>query len=158
MSETKENRKSQAFQRAVIAAGLLLWCAGAADIALRRTPAEQLTLLVLVPMAIVVGMFPITFPLPSGLKFTTEKVCFTLSDAFILLVACRYGVLPAVFLAGLECFVSSRSTTRPLSSHFFSLGLMSLAAGAPPPPPAPPRAPALSRPVRASPAARSPPR
>src|SRR5256714_340624 len=130
MSETKENRKSRAFQTAVTAAGLLLWCAGAADIALARTPAEQLTLLVLVPMAIVVGMFPITFPLPSGLKFTTEKVCFTLSDAFILLVACRYGVLPAVFLAGLECFVSSRSTTRRLSSNFFSLGMMSLAAGA----------------------------
>src|SRR2546423_10400340 len=133
MSETKENRKSQAFQRAVIAAGLLLWCAGAADIALRRTPAEQLTLLVLVPMAIVVGMFPITFPLPSGLKFTTEKVCFTLSDAFILLVACRYGVLPAVFLAGLECFVNSRSTTPRLSRNLFSLGIMSLAAGALPP-------------------------
>src|SRR2546423_9278874 len=130
MSETKENRKSRAFQTAVTAAGLLLWCAGAADIALARTPAEQLTLLVLVPMAIVVGMFPITFPLPSGLKFTTEKVCFTLSDAFILLVACRYGVLPAVFLAGLECFVSSRSTTRRLSSNLFSLGMMSLAAGA----------------------------
>src|SRR5438874_3307095 len=130
MSKTKENRKSRAFQAAVTAAGLLLWCAGAADIALRRTPAEQLTLLVLVPMAIVVGMFPITFPLPSGLKFTSEKVCFTLSDAFILLVACRYGVLPAVFLAGLECFVSSRSTTRRLSSNFFSLGMMSLAAGA----------------------------
>src|SRR2546421_10845551 len=130
MSKTKENRKSRAFQAAVTAAGLLLWCAGAADITLRRTPAEQLTLLVLVPMAIVVGMFPITFPLPSGLKFTTEKVCFTLSDAFILLVACRYGVLPAVFLAGLECFVSSRSTTRRLSSNFFSLGMMSVAAGA----------------------------
>jgi len=130
MSKTKENRKSRAFQAAVTAAGLLLWCAGAADITLRRTPAEQLTLLVLVPMAIVVGMFPITFPLPSGLKFTSEKVCFTLSDAFILLVACRYGVLPAVFLAGLECFVSSRSTTRRLSSNFFSLGMMSLAAGA----------------------------
>src|SRR5438067_1922316 len=130
MSKTKENRKSRAFQAAVTAAGLLLWCAGAADIALRRTPAEQLTLLVLVPMAIVVGMFPITFPLPSGLKFTSEKVCFTLSDAFILLVACRYGVLPAVFLAGLEGFVGSRASVRRLSSNLFSSGMMSLAAGA----------------------------
>src|SRR2546423_14087979 len=157
MSETKENRKSQAFQRAVIAAGLLLWCAGAADIALGRTPAEQLTLLVLVPMAIVVGMFPITFPLPSGLKFTTEKVCFTLSDAFILLVACRYGVLPAVFLAGLECFVSSRSTTRRLSSNFFSLGMMSLAAGAAPSAPAATPAPAFPGPVGLPPGGRGAP-
>src|ERR687883_837963 len=130
MSETRENRKSRAFQTAVTAAGLLLWCAGAADIALARTPSEQLTLLVLVPMAIVVGMFPITFPLPSGLKFTSEKICFTLSDAFILLVACRYGVLPAVFLAGLEGFVGSRATVRRLSSNLFSSGMMALAGGA----------------------------
>jgi putative nucleotidyltransferase with HDIG domain len=130
MSETTENRKSRAFQAAVTAAGLLLWSAGVADIAARRTPAEQLALMVLVPLAIIVGMFPVTFPLPSGLKFTTEKISFTLSDAFILLVACRYGVLPAIFLAGLEGFVSSRATVRRLSSNLFSSGMMSLAAGA----------------------------
>ncbi|MBC7930222.1 MAG: HD domain-containing protein [Rubrivivax sp.] len=130
MSETKENYKSRAFQTTVTAAGLLLWGAGVAEITMLRTPAEQLTLLVLVPLAIIVGMFPITFPLPSGLKFTSEKVSFTLSDAFILLVACRYGVLPAAFLAGLEGFVSSRSTVRRLSSNLFSSGMMSLAAGA----------------------------
>ncbi|HYY93168.1 MAG TPA: HD domain-containing protein, partial [Pyrinomonadaceae bacterium] len=130
MSEAKDNRKSGAFRTAVTAAGLALWCVGVADIVVKRTPSEQLTLLALVPLAIVVGVFPITFPLPSGLKFTTEKISFTLSDAFVLLVAYRYGVLPAVFLAGLECFVSSRSTTRRLSSNFFSLGMMSLAAGA----------------------------
>jgi putative nucleotidyltransferase with HDIG domain len=128
MSERKENAKSRAFQTAVTAAGLVLWGAGVAEIVARRTTAEQLMLLVLVPLAIIVGMFPITFPLPSGLKFTTEKISFTLSDAFILLVACRYGVLPAVFLAGLEGFVSSRATVRRLSSNLFSSGMMSLAA------------------------------
>ncbi len=96
MSETKENYKSRAFQTTVTAAGLVLWGAGVAEIAAMRTPAEQLMLLVLVPLAIIVGMFPITFPLPSGMKFTSEKVSFTLSDAFILLVACRYGALPAI--------------------------------------------------------------
>ncbi|HST50576.1 MAG TPA: HD domain-containing phosphohydrolase [Pyrinomonadaceae bacterium] len=130
MSNITENRKSLTFRTAITVAGLLLWAAGVADIAARRTPAEQLALLVLVPLAIIVGMFPVTFPLPSGLKFTTEKICFTLSDAFILLVACRYGVLPAVFLAGLEGFVSSRSTVHRLSSNLFSSGMMSLAAGA----------------------------
>jgi putative nucleotidyltransferase with HDIG domain len=130
MSEMKENYKSRAFQTTVTTAGLLLWAAGVAEIAARRTPAEQLALLVLVPLAIVVGMFPITFPLPSGLKFTSEKISFTLSDAFILLVACRYGALPAVALAGLEGFISSRSTVRRLSSNLFSSGMISLAAGA----------------------------
>src|ERR1051325_9696261 len=105
---SKENGKSGAFQTAVTAAGLLLWVASAADIAAWRTPSEQLILLALVPLALVVGVFPISFPLPSGLKFTAEKITFTLSDAFTLLVACRYGVLPAVFLAGLEGFVGSR--------------------------------------------------
>ncbi|MDQ5837322.1 MAG: HD domain-containing protein, partial [Acidobacteriota bacterium] len=127
---SKENRKSGAFQTGVTAAGLLLWGAAVADIAAQRTPSEQLTLLALVPLALVVGVFPITFPLPSGLKFTTEKITFTLSDAFTLLVACRYGVLPAVFLAGLEGFVSSRSTVRRLSSNLFSSGMMALAGGA----------------------------
>jgi putative nucleotidyltransferase with HDIG domain len=130
MRNPAENRKSFAFLTAVAVAGLLLWATGVADIVARRTPSEQLALLVLVPLAIIVGMFPVTFPLPSGLKFTTEKICFTLSDAFILLVACRYGVLPAIFLAGLEGFVSSRSTVRRVSSNLFSAGMMSLAAAA----------------------------
>src|SRR5947209_2269498 len=131
MSEKREdNFESRAFQTTVTAAGLLLWVASVADIAALREPTEQLTLLALVPLAIIVGMFPITFHLPSGLKFTTEKVSFTLSDAFTLLVACRYGVLPAVFLAGLEGFLSSRATVRRLSSNLFSSGMMSLAAGA----------------------------
>jgi putative nucleotidyltransferase with HDIG domain len=131
MSEKREDDfKSRAFQTAVTAAGLLLWGVAVADIAARRAASEQLTLLALAPLALVVGMFPVTFPLPSGLRFTTEKISFTLSDAFTLLVACRYGVLPAVFLAGLEGFVSSRATVRRLSSNLFSSGMMSLAAGA----------------------------
>src|ERR1043165_3350361 len=126
----EESFRGRVFQACVSAAGLLLWGAAVVDIAARRTPSEQLTLLALVPLALVVGVFPITFPLPSGLKFTTEKITFTLSDAFTLLVACRYGVLPAAFLAGLEGFVGSRATVRRLSSNLFSAGMMSLAGGA----------------------------
>ncbi|HEX3559244.1 MAG TPA: HD domain-containing phosphohydrolase [Pyrinomonadaceae bacterium] len=128
--KSKDNFESRVFQTTVTAAGLLLWGASVADIAALRASADQLTLLALVPLAIIVGMFPITFPLPSGLKFTTETISFTLSDAFTLLVACRYGVLPAVFLAGLEGFLSSRASVRRLSSNLFSSGMMSLAAGA----------------------------
>src|SRR5437764_1363574 len=131
MSEKREGSfEGRVFQTGVTAAGLLLWAAAVADIAAWRAPADQLILLALVPLALVVGVFPITFPLPSGLKFTTEKITFTLSDAFTLLVACRYGVLPAVFLAGLEGFVGSRASVRRLSSNLFSSGMMSLAAGA----------------------------
>src|ERR1043165_7031345 len=126
----EESFRGRVVQACVSAAGLLLWGAAVVDIAARRAPSEQLTLLALVPLALVVGVFPITFPLPSGLKFTTEKITFTLSDAFTLLVACRYGVLPAVFLAGLEGFVGSRASVRRLSSNLFSSGMMSLAGGA----------------------------
>jgi putative nucleotidyltransferase with HDIG domain len=131
MSEKREETfGASIFQNSVTAAGLVLWAAAVADIAALRAPSEQLTLLALVPLALLVGVFPITFPLPSGLKFTTEKITFTLSDAFTLLVACRYGVLPAAFLAGLEGFVGSRATVRRLSSNLFSAGMMSLAGGA----------------------------
>ena len=131
MSEKREdNFRGNVFQTIVTAAGLVLWAAAVADIAALRSPSEQLTLLALVPLALLVGVFPITFPLPSGLKFTTERITFTLSDAFTLLVACRYGVLPAAFLAGLEGFVGSRATVRRLSSNLFSAGMMSLAGGA----------------------------
>jgi len=131
MSEKREdNFRGNVFQTIVTAAGLVLWAAAVADIAALRSPSEQLTLLALVPLALLVGVFPITFPLPSGLKFTTEKITFTLSDAFTLLVACHYGVLPAAFLAGLEGFVGSRATVRRLSSNLFSAGMMSLAGGA----------------------------
>jgi putative nucleotidyltransferase with HDIG domain len=131
MNEKREDSfRGCAFQNSVTAAGLVLWAAAVADFTALRAPSDQLTLLALVPLALLVGVFPITFPLPSGLKFTTERITFTLSDAFTLLVACRYGVLPAAFLAGLEGFVGSRATVRRLSSNLFSAGMMSLAGGA----------------------------
>ena len=129
-NEAREGGRARVFKTAVTAAGLLLWAVSVAEIGAARPAGEQLTLLALVPLAIIVGMFPVTFPLPSGLSFTREKICFTLSDALILLVALRYGPLPAAFLAGLEGFVSSRSGVRRLSSNLFSSSMMSLAAGA----------------------------
>ncbi|HEV2859774.1 MAG TPA: HD domain-containing phosphohydrolase [Pyrinomonadaceae bacterium] len=129
MSTAAESNRARVFRASVTAAGLLVWAAAAAEIAATRTALVQLELLALVPLAIIVGVFPITFPLPSGLNFTREKICFTLSDALILLVGLRHGPLPAVFLAGLEGFVSSRSSVKRLSSNFFSSSMMSLAAG-----------------------------
>ena len=62
MSATRENYKSRVFQTTVTTAGLALCGAGVAEIAMRRTPAEQLTLLVLVPLAIIVGIDNATDP------------------------------------------------------------------------------------------------
>ena len=82
------------------------------------------------PLTIVVGMFPHTFPLPTGSRFTREKITFTLSDSIILLVACWQGLPAAVFLAGIEGFSASRRAVRRLTSNLFSAGMMSLAAAA----------------------------
>jgi putative nucleotidyltransferase with HDIG domain len=75
-------------------------------------------------------MFPNTFPLPSGLKLTQEKLTFTLSDALVLLIACWFGLPSCIFVAGIEGYTSSRRTIRRLSSNLFSSGMMSLAAAA----------------------------
>jgi putative nucleotidyltransferase with HDIG domain len=45
-------------------------------------------------------------------------------------VACRYGFSPAVLLAGIEGFTSSRRTAKRLSSNLFSSAMMSLGAAA----------------------------
>ncbi len=124
------DKKGLAYEALVIAAGLSLWLAAAAGLLLNHTLRDQLLLVALVPVAVVVGMFPLTFPIPSSLRLTAEKVNFSLSDALVLLVACWLGVLPAVFVAGVEGFTASRRAVRRLSSNVFSFCMMSLVAGA----------------------------
>ena len=80
------------------------------------------------PLVVVVGMFPTSFTPPFGRKFTKETITFTASDAFILIVACSYGVFPAVVIAGFDAFISSLRTVRRLSSNLFSAGMISLSA------------------------------
>ena len=75
-------------------------------------------------------MFPNTFSLPSGLTFNHEKITFTFSDAVVLLAAVRYGLPAAVFIAGVEGFISSRRTVHRLSSNLYSFGMMLLSAAA----------------------------
>ncbi|MDQ1558624.1 MAG: hypothetical protein QOD32_1684 [Pyrinomonadaceae bacterium] len=91
---------------------------------------EQLSVLALLPLVVVTGMFPNTLPLPSGLKLSRERMNFTLSDALVLLIACRYGFAACVFVAGIEGLTSSRRAVRRLSSNLYSFGMMSLAAAA----------------------------
>jgi putative nucleotidyltransferase with HDIG domain len=130
MAQTKVNRKSFIYQIVVTAAGLSLWALATAILVFQYSLREHLIVLAVIPLVVVVGMFPTSFALPSGLKVTRETITFTLSDAFILLVACSYGVFPAVVIAGFEAFVSSFRSVRRLSSNFFSAGMLSISAAA----------------------------
>lgn len=130
MSKPKVDRKSRAYQWVVTGAGASIWLIALVNLATGYPLRDQLVLLALAPLATIVGMFPVTFPLPSGLHPTREKINFTLSDAFVLLVACWYGILPAVFVAGIEGFTASRRAVRRLSSNLFSFGMMSFASAA----------------------------
>lgn len=114
----------------VSVAGISVWLAAAIGFFLRHPGNEQLIVLAVVPLVVFVGMFPNTLPLPSGLRLSHEKLTFTLSDALIFLVACRYGFAACVLVAGIEGFTSSLRAVRRLSSNLFSFGMMSLAAAA----------------------------
>lgn len=130
MVNTKVTKKAFIYQTAVTAVGLCLWALAAFVLLFQYSLRQQLIVLAALPLVVVVGMFPTSFALPSGLKVTREKITFTLSDAFILLVACSFGVFPAVVIAGLEAFISSFRTVRRLSSNFFSASMLSLSAAA----------------------------
>ncbi|MFP5264391.1 MAG: HD domain-containing phosphohydrolase [Blastocatellia bacterium] len=125
---SKESKKSRAYQAAVTMAGITAWAASGSWIAYTYDLRDQLTLVALLPLIVGVGMFAHVFQLPVGLKFTQEKITFTLADAIVLLVACWNGVFPAIFIAGIEGFTSSRRSGRLLSSNLFSSAIMSLGA------------------------------
>ena len=110
-------KKSLVFQTIVTVAGLLMWLASVALLFTRHSGREQLILVGFIPLIIVISLFPNTFTFPGSRK--REKITFTLSDAFIFLIACWYGMVPAVFVAGAEGFVSSRRSVRRLSSNLF---------------------------------------
>lgn len=130
MGNRPTERNSRAYQVIVSVAGVTVWLIAVARILTGFGWREQLILLALVPVIVTVGGFLQHFRLPLGLKFTQDRITFTLSDAFILLIACWFGLVPAVLLAGIEGFTSSRRTVRRLSSNLFSSGMMSLAAAA----------------------------
>lgn len=122
--------KARAFQIAVSILGIALWAWTVLRIHADRAPREQLILLALVPVIVLAGLFTQHFRMPFGLNVTQERLTFSLSDTIVLLVAYWYGVYPAIFVAGLEGFVTSRRTVKRLSSNLFSIGMMSLVATA----------------------------
>jgi putative nucleotidyltransferase with HDIG domain len=116
----------------VVVAGLSLWLGAAISFFVQHAGYDRWMVVALMPLIVVVGLFPNTLPLPTGLglKLSQEKLTFTLSDALVLVVACRYGFAACVFVAGIEGFTSSLRAVRRLSSNLFSFGMMSLAAAA----------------------------
>jgi len=118
------------YQVMVTVAGILLCLIAAGSIIVSYTWHDLLVLGAVMPLIIIVGLFPITFPLPTGWKASNEKINFTLIDAFVLTTAICYGIAPAILIAGIEGFTSSRRLVRRLSSNLFSSSMMSLTAAA----------------------------
>jgi putative nucleotidyltransferase with HDIG domain len=118
------------YEATIAATGTTLWLAALVVLALNYTLRDQLILLALVPLIAIISSFSNIFPLPSSLKFAQEKVSFTPTDSIILLVACWYGIAPAIFIAGLDGFIASRRAVRRLSTNLFSFGMLSVVAAA----------------------------
>jgi signal transduction histidine kinase/ActR/RegA family two-component response regulator len=125
-----ENSKCRTYQATVTAAGLLLWLVAAGGIFTGHAWRDLLYLLPAIPLIIIVGLFPLNWRLPTGWKSAQENVTFTLIDAFVLAIAGWYGIAPAILIAGIEAFTSSRRQVRRLSSNLFSAAIMSLTAAA----------------------------
>lgn len=126
-TERKENGSRRTYQVTVTAVGLLLWVVAACETFRGHAWRDLIFLLPAIPLIIIVGMFPLTFLLR---KSAQENVTVTLIDAFVLAVAGWYGFAPAVLIAGIEAFTSSRRQVRKLSSNLFSAAIMSLTAAA----------------------------
>jgi putative nucleotidyltransferase with HDIG domain len=130
MAQEKPGIKNHLYPATITVAGIAFWFASTASFFISYTWREQLAVLALLPLAIITGMFPNSVPLPSSLKLSQEKMTFTLSDALVLLIACKFGFTACIFVAGVEGLTSSRRAVRRLSSNLFSFGMMSLAAAA----------------------------
>jgi diguanylate cyclase (GGDEF)-like protein len=128
MAHDDSNLRDRRYTALVIAAGLCAWLAATISFFASHSWQDKLTVLALVPLVVVMGLFPNTFPLPIGPKLSQEKLSFTLSDALVLLIACLYGLPACVFVAGIDGYTSSRRTIRRLSSNLFTSSMMSLAA------------------------------
>jgi putative nucleotidyltransferase with HDIG domain len=127
---TGEALKQRGFTYQVIVTviGISLWLMAVLYLGITYAVKEFSMFLALIPIIIVMGMFIQHFQMPLGLKFTKERMTFTLADSIVLLIACWFGLAAAVCFAGIEGFTSSRRTTRRLSSNLFSSAIMSIGA------------------------------
>src|SRR5207245_7135056 len=130
IAERKKGSKDQSYQLVVTLVGLVFWFVAAGETVAVYPGRDLLMLAAVVPLIVIIDLFPINLPLPAGRKSTREKITFTLIDAFVLTIAGWYGIAPAVLIAGIEGFTSSRRQVRRLSSNLFSSSMMSLTAAA----------------------------
>lgn len=129
MQVDQEKRNDRPYQLTITVAGILVWLAAASNVVHSYNSRSLVVLMAVLPFSTIVGFFPITFPLP-GRKGSKENISFTLIDALVLTAAVCYGIAPAIVIAGLEGFTSSRRLVRRISSNLFSSGMMSLTAAA----------------------------
>ena len=135
MNPVPANKASRAFQVTVIAVGVAIWMASAVSVISSFSIRHIMTVLALAPVTMIVGRFSHTYKLPSGLRFSRHDVTFTFADSIVLLVACWFGIGPAVFVQGIEAYTSGRRIKKnphtQLFSDMFSAGMMNIAtAGA----------------------------
>jgi putative nucleotidyltransferase with HDIG domain len=128
MTAAGAKRRGFIYQTTVTGVGIGLWVVAVLYLYITYAFKELSMFLALIPVIVVVGMFIQHFQMPLGLKFTKERITFTLADSIVLLIACQYGLAAAVCFAGVEGFTSSRRTTRRLSSNLFSSAIMSIGA------------------------------
>jgi putative nucleotidyltransferase with HDIG domain len=128
MTAAGAKQRGVIYQTTVTAMGIGLWLVAVLYLCITYAFKELSMFLALIPVIVVVGMLNQHFQMPLGLKFTKERITFTLADSIVLLIACQCGLAAAVCFAGVEGFTSSRRTTRRLSSNLFSSAIMSLGA------------------------------
>jgi diguanylate cyclase (GGDEF)-like protein len=129
-AEKGNDSRARTYQVTITAIGILVWLAAASHTIGSYSFRNLLILAAVLPFGTIVGFFPITFPLPTGRKASTENINFTLIDAVVLTAAVCYGIAPAILIAGLEGYTSSRRLVRRTSSNLFSSSMMSLTAAA----------------------------
>lgn len=120
------NKRSLEYQRAVTVAGVTLWGLSAIGTLVSYSINDLFNLLALFLAVSILALFPQKFRLPLGPGFTREEIAFSLSDSIVILVACWYGFYAAIFLGGIEAFLSSRRSSKRFSINLFSQGVMSL--------------------------------
>ncbi|HEX8161106.1 MAG TPA: HD domain-containing phosphohydrolase [Pyrinomonadaceae bacterium] len=128
MKSHQHRPAARAYQAAVAVAGVSLWLWALARLHAAPSPGGPLVVLALAPVVVFAGLFTQHFRIPLGHALTRERLTFSLSDAIVLLVAYWGGLYPAICVAGLDGFITSRRTVRRWSSNLFSFGMMSLVA------------------------------
>jgi signal transduction histidine kinase/ActR/RegA family two-component response regulator len=114
----------------VTATGILLWILAAVETIVGHTWRDYLFLLIAIPLVVIIVRFPLSWRLPSAWKSVAKNLTFTLGDAFVLAIAGWFGFGPAVLIAGIEAFMSSRRQVQRTSSNLFSAANVAIAAAA----------------------------